>query len=154
MLQCKHYVCVLVILRLSAAGDSFFPLLFKIFRFVICNCQHITRTRNEFWMFHLDTGPIASSVVLRDLPDCVSITNYSDGDRENWPPPLHALLARYILYALSHREDKVSHSLFFISVVEHWLEQLKNNASRPLFLSGCASDLVYETAAPSKLDNK
>ena len=42
---------------------------------VICNCRYVTRTRDEFYMSLLDTGPIELSVALRAIPDSVLVSN-------------------------------------------------------------------------------
>ena len=38
---------------------------------VICNCQYVTQTRDEFYLSILDTGPIK----LRAIPDRVLVSN-------------------------------------------------------------------------------
>ena len=40
----------------------------------MCNCQYISKTRDEFWISLLDIGPIDLSVTLHNLPDSVLIT--------------------------------------------------------------------------------
>ena len=42
---------------------------------VICNCQYVTQTRDEFYTSLLDTGPIELSVALHAIPDRVLVSN-------------------------------------------------------------------------------
>ena len=41
---------------------------------VICNCQYISKIRDEFWMSLLSIGPIELSVTLHNLPDYLFVT--------------------------------------------------------------------------------
>jgi hypothetical protein len=75
--QAHHVVCICASWRpMTCKGvcllcrSSYSDLLIH----VICNCQYISQTRDEFWMSLLDIGPIELSTTLHSLPDSVLLT--------------------------------------------------------------------------------